>query len=137
NARLRNVESVITLFKPSALQKRDIANGRSAETTRTTVLRAPLAFSLNTRVELAQVGVSRLGTIFSTLRCAANSTSASSFRSLLVRLKSGAVAPLPGSVPATLNGFPLRVTLAMWLLLSPKGRKCAVHAKWTAARLCA
>src|SRR6185295_20053543 len=58
---LRKVESVTTLFRPSALQKRDMANGRSADITSTTVLVMLLAFSLNTRVDLAQVGVSRLG----------------------------------------------------------------------------
>src|SRR4029079_4080756 len=95
------------------LQKRDIAKGRSAEMIRTTVLFMPLAFSLKTRVDLAQVGVSRLGTMLRTLRLPAKSARPTSFRSFVVRLKSGAEVPLEGSVPATLTGLPLRVTVAM------------------------
>jgi len=48
----------------AANQKRFAANGRSADTTRTTVFASLPADSLNFRVEVAQVGVSRLGTMF-------------------------------------------------------------------------
>jgi hypothetical protein len=68
NSRPRIVERVTTLSRPSAAQKRLLANGRSAEMTSTTVLARPPAFSLNLRVEVAQTAVSRLGTMFRTLR---------------------------------------------------------------------
>ena len=68
NSRFRNVESETTLLRPSAVQKRLDANGRSAEITSTTVSVMPEAFWLKVRVEVAQTGVSRLGTMFSTLR---------------------------------------------------------------------
>ena len=90
------MERVTTLLSPSALQNRDIANGRSEEITSTTVLFMPLAFSLNTRVDLAHVGVSRLGTMFRTLRFPAKSARPTSLSSLLVRANSGATAPLAG-----------------------------------------
>ena len=41
-----------------------MAKGRSAEITSTTVLGSLPPVSLNLRVEVAQVGVSRLGTMF-------------------------------------------------------------------------
>jgi len=53
---------------PSAAQKRPMANGRSAATTRMVAPSTWLASSLNLRVEVAQVGVSRLGTMFSRMR---------------------------------------------------------------------
>jgi len=67
-SRPRKVDSVTTLVRPSVSQKRFIANGRSAETTSTTVFAMLPAFSLNLRVEAAHTGVSRLGTMLSTLR---------------------------------------------------------------------
>ncbi len=53
---------------PSAAQKRFCAKGKSAEILSTTVLYISLARLLNSRTELAQVGVSTLGNKFSTLR---------------------------------------------------------------------
>jgi hypothetical protein len=44
------------------------ANGKSADTTSTTVLSSDEASSLKRRVDVAQVGVSTLGMMFSTLR---------------------------------------------------------------------
>ena len=43
--------------------------------------------------------------MLSTLRLPAKSFRLTSFRSLLVSVKSGAVAPFCGSVPATVNGI--------------------------------
>src|SRR5260221_11254998 len=55
---------VTTLFRPSALQKRDMANGRSAEMTSTIELSTLDAFWLNTRWDCWQGGRFRLGTMF-------------------------------------------------------------------------
>ena len=49
-----------TLLRPSAPQKRDCANGRSAEIHSTTVLSRPLASWLNLRTDVAQTPVSML-----------------------------------------------------------------------------
>src|SRR4051812_24425830 len=96
---------------PSASQKRFIANGRSADITSTTVFARPPAFSLNLRVDVWHTGVSRLGTMLSTLRLPAKSLRVTSFRSLPVNVKSGALSPAFGKLPATLTGLPPRVTL--------------------------
>ena len=61
-------ESGTTFSSPSVVQKRFAANGRSAETTSTTVFASFPAFSLNLRVEVAQTPVSRLGTMFRIFR---------------------------------------------------------------------
>ena len=61
-------ESGTTFSSPSAAQKRFEANGRSAETMRTTVSFRLPAFSLNFRAEVAQTPVSRLGTMFRIFR---------------------------------------------------------------------
>ena len=50
------------------VQKRLAANGRSAETTSTTVLGSFPAAWLNLRVEVAHTSVSRLGTILRIFR---------------------------------------------------------------------
>ena len=95
------------------VQKRPIANGRSAETTSTAVSPRRPARSLKRRVEVAQTGVSRLGTMFRILRLPAKSASDKSFRSLPTRVKDGAVSPTAGNRPASSTGLPPRVTLAM------------------------
>src|SRR5512143_394130 len=110
------VDRVTTLFSPSAAQKRLLANGRSPEITSTTVfLRLP-ALSLNLRVEVAHTEVSRLGTMFSTLRLPAKAASETSFRSLSTSLKLGTAWPTVGNVPATSIGLPLSVTVAISLV---------------------
>ena len=54
-------------LSPSVSQNRHWAKGKSAEITKDNRCYANLpAFSLNLRVDIAQVGVSRLGTIFRT-----------------------------------------------------------------------
>src|SRR5207249_588208 len=55
------VDSVCTFLSPSAPQKRLNANGRSAAMQVTTASFTPLIFSLNLRVDVAQVGVSTDG----------------------------------------------------------------------------
>ena len=107
------VESGTTLLMPSVVQKRPMAKGKSAEMVITTVLSRAAAFSLNLRAEVAQTAVSRLGTMFSTLRLPAKSASVTSLRSLPTSLKSGADWPFCGKLPATLSGLPPRVTVVM------------------------
>src|SRR5262245_52100780 len=102
---------------PSAVQKRPCANGRSPEMTSTWVLFRAAAASLNLRVEVAQVGVSRLGTMFRTLRLPSKAARFLSLRLPATRLKSGAVSPTLGRLPATLMALPPRVTEAMCILL--------------------
>src|SRR5688572_8968087 len=113
----RTVDSVTTLLIPSVLQKRPCANGRSAEITSTTAFGSAPAFSLKTLVDLAHTGVSRLGTMFSTLRLPAKSLSPTSWRSLAHKVKSGATSPFFGKLPLTVTGLPPSVTLAMRVLL--------------------
>src|SRR5262245_59501140 len=98
---------------PSAVQKRPCANGRSPEMTSTWVLFRAAAASLNLRVEVAQVGVSRLGTMFRTLRLPSKAARFLSLRRAATRLKSGAVSPTLGRLPATLMALPPRVTVVM------------------------
>ncbi|MOA49548.1 hypothetical protein D3C78_1724410 [compost metagenome] len=69
-----------------------------------------LASTLNLRTEVAQVGVSTLGKMFSTLRLPAKFSRETSARSALTRLKTGAFSPFCGSLPSTWIGEPLRVT---------------------------
>src|SRR6266481_10185152 len=104
----------ITLFKPSVAQKRLMANGKSADITNTTVFASLLAASLNLRVEVAHVGVSRLGTIFSTLRLPAKSFSDTSFKSLSTSVNAGAVWPTLGKVPNSVIGVPPKVTALLF-----------------------
>src|SRR5512139_2191322 len=118
------VESVTTLFRPSAAQKRLLANGRSAEITSTTVFVRPPALSLNLRVDVAHTAVSRLGTMLSTLRLPAYSASETSLRSLATRVKPEAFWPGWGNVPATSTGLPLSVTVAI-LFVRPFGKSSA------------
>ena len=103
------------------LQKRPIANGRSAEITSTTASPMRPARSLNLRVEVAQVGVSRLGTMLRTLRLPAKLASVTSLRSLPTRLNAGAMSPTAGNLPASSTGLPPRVTLAMMVIAPEKG----------------
>src|SRR5688572_32787581 len=114
---------------PSAVQNRPAANGRSPETTSTTVLGSDPAFSLNTLVDFAHTAVSRLGTMLSTLRLPAKSLSPMSFRSLAVRLNSGTVSPFCGNLPATLIGLPPSVMLAMRELLGIERRSIPPRAQ--------
>src|SRR6185369_13985560 len=105
------VDSVWTLARPSAPQKRLWAKGRSAEMQSTTVFFSSLADWLNLRTEVAQVGVSMLGKIFRTLRLPARLASVTSARSLPTSENAGALAPLAGRLPATSMGLPPRVTV--------------------------
>ena len=95
------------------MQKRAMANGRSAEITRTTAFFMPLARSLNLRVEVAHTAVSRLGTMLSTLRLPAKSFSDTSLRSLPTSVNAGAVWPGFGNWPAISIGLPASVTVAI------------------------
>ena len=94
------VDNETTFFSPSVSQKRFMAKGRSAEITSTTVLGRLPACSLNLRVEVAQTGVSRLGTMLSTLRLPAKSFKVRSRRSAATSEKAGAGLPGFGSSPA-------------------------------------
>ena len=69
-----------------------------------------LAWALNLRTEVAQVGVSMLGKMFSTRRWPLKSAAETALRSVRVRLKVGAWLPTRGSSPEVWKGFPLRVT---------------------------
>src|SRR5690606_3245497 len=103
----------ITLCRPSAPQRRARAKGRSWEAQTTTVLSSWLASALKVRTEVAQVGVSTLGKMFSTTRLPFKSSSATSDKSVLTSLNEGAWLPLEGRLPLVLKGFPLRVTVAI------------------------
>src|SRR4051812_40576011 len=98
---------------PSAAQKRLCANGRSAEMLTTTVLFRPAALLLKARTDMAQVGVSTLGNMLSTLRLPAKVARVVSARALSASLKSGAVWPFCGRLPPICTGLPLRVTVLM------------------------
>ncbi|MNQ84608.1 hypothetical protein D3C85_997420 [compost metagenome] len=63
----------------------------------TTVLAASAALALNVRTEVAQVGVSMLGKMFSTLRLPAKSFRVTSDRFALTSENAGAWAPTCGS----------------------------------------
>ncbi|MNI82889.1 hypothetical protein D3C73_1396460 [compost metagenome] len=65
------------------------------------MLATSLAWALNLRTEVAQVGVSTLGKMFSTLRLPAKSFSDLSARPSPTREKAGAWAPAFGSSPLT------------------------------------
>ncbi|MCY1463439.1 hypothetical protein D3C76_1588970 [compost metagenome] len=67
----------------------------------TTVLSTLLALALNWRTEVAQVGVSTLGKMFSTLRLPAKSFRVTSDRLPATREKAGALEPACGSWPLT------------------------------------
>src|SRR5579885_1928872 len=105
-----------TFFNPSVSQKRFWAKGRSAEMTSTTVLGSLAADSLNLRVEVWQVGVSRLGTMFRILLLPAKFLSETLLRSPSTSVKSGAVLPTLGRLPLVLTGLPFNVTVAMCVL---------------------
>jgi len=107
------VDNTTTLSKPSVVQKRFIAKGRSAEIISTTVLLKLLAFSLNLRVEIAQTGVSRLGTMLSTFFLSAKFPSEISFKSLSTNEKGGALVPTCGKSPSILTLLPANATGAM------------------------
>src|SRR5207245_8777721 len=87
------------------------------DTTSTTAFGSLPAASLNLRVEVAHTEVSRLGTMLRIFFFPLNSASETSFRSVLVSLKSGAFAPTAGSSPFVWMGVPLNVTWAMGLCL--------------------
>src|SRR3982751_6096889 len=112
----RMVESVTTLSNPSTSQKRLMAKGKSAAIISTTVLSILLALSLNLRVDIAQTGVSRLGTILSTFFLPAKFVSVTSFKSRSTNEKSGALSPTFGKVPSTLMGLPASVTMIFLLV---------------------
>ncbi|MOA19844.1 hypothetical protein D3C78_1402510 [compost metagenome] len=76
----------------------------------TTVLSNPPASTLNLRTEVAQVGVSMLGKMFSTLRRPTKSARVCSDRSVPTRWKAGAWLPTCGRLPSTRTGLPFRVT---------------------------
>src|SRR5574343_771272 len=106
----RMVDSVTTLARPSAPQKRFWAKGRSAEMHSTTVFGLSLALALNWRTEVAQVGVSMLGKMLRILRLPARLLRLTSDRSLATSEKAGAASPFLGKLPLTLIGLPPRVT---------------------------
>src|SRR2546427_4412459 len=106
-------ESGTTFWRPSVVQKRFAANGRSDDTTSTTAFGSLPADSLNLRVEVAHTEVSRLGTMFRIFFFPLKSASETSFRSVPVSLKSGAFAPTAGNSPFVRIGVPLNVTCAM------------------------
>jgi hypothetical protein len=66
---------------------------------------------LKARIEAAQVGVSTLGNIFSTLRLPAKLSSVTSANALSTSVKFGAVLPTFGKLPATSTELPLSVTV--------------------------
>jgi hypothetical protein len=82
------------------------------------VLSSALAWALKVRTDCAQVGVSTLGKIFSTTRLPARSAEETSDKSVLTSLNAGALLPAAGKLPLVLNGFPLRVTVAIEILLN-------------------
>src|SRR5271167_3403737 len=92
-----------TFFRPSVVQNLLAAKGRSDETTKTTVFASEDAFSLNLRVLVAQVGVSRLGTMLRTFFLPWYVARLTSFRSPSTSLKSGAFAPSAGRSPFVWN----------------------------------
>src|SRR5690606_16492726 len=98
----------------------------------TTVLGSWLASALNLRTEVAQVGVSMLGKMFSTLRLPARLARVTSERSLATRLNAGACWPGWGSWPSTWIGLPLRVTCAICAILL-YGWVVYVPASWSRA----
>src|SRR3989338_4577048 len=104
-------DRLITLSSPSLEQKRAIANAKSAEMVITTALSRLLATWLKRRSEAAQVGVSRLGTIFSTLRLLPKLASVMACRSLFTSENSGAVCPTLGKLPFSCTGLPPSVVL--------------------------
>ncbi|MNI61684.1 hypothetical protein D3C73_1169670 [compost metagenome] len=101
NSAPRRVDRFCTFSRPSAPQKRAWANGRSAEMHSTTVLATSLAWALNLRTEVAQVGVSTLGKMFSTLRLPAKLARVVSDRLPATREKAGALEPTCGNWPLT------------------------------------
>src|SRR5437868_8008662 len=101
NSAPRRVDRFWTFSRPSAPQKRAWANGRSAEMHNTTVLATSLAWALNLRTEVAQVGVSMLGKMFNTLRLPAKLARVTSDRFPATREKAGALEPACGSWPLT------------------------------------
>src|SRR6266568_3997460 len=107
------MESGTTFSRPSVVQNRFCANGRSPEITSTTVLASAPARSLNLRVEIAHTGVSRLGTMFRILRFPRYAPSETSARSPATRRKSGTLAPTAGRSPVVWMGLPFSVMLAM------------------------
>ena len=68
---------------------------------------------LNFRTLSAQVGVSRLGKMFSNTRLPSRSTLVISLRSLRVSVKEGVGCPGRGSSSQVWMGFPFRVIVAM------------------------
>ncbi len=70
----------------------------------TTVLSSRLADSLKWRTDMAHVGVSTLGKMFSTLRLPENFDSPASDRSPPTSWNAGAVDPTAGNLPLTLIG---------------------------------
>src|ERR1035437_3028620 len=116
---------------PSAAQKRVCANGRSAEISMTTVLFSAEPLLLKARTDMAQVGVSMLGKMLSTLRSPAKVPSAVSARALSASLKSGAVRPFCGRLPPRVTGLPFRVTVLVILsILDNLGVKYISLNKW-------
>src|SRR5690554_608495 len=109
------VDNISTRSRPSAPQKRAWANGKSAEIHSTRVFFMPDAFSLNLRTEVAQVGVSILGKIFTTLRKPLRLDKVTSSRVLFTRLKLGACSPCCGKWPSIRTGVPLKVTVVIYI----------------------
>lgn len=76
-----------TFSRPSAPRKRLCAKSRSLECTGLTVFATSFARWLNLRTEVAQIDVSMLGKMFSTLRLPANFSRVTSDKSLATRLR--------------------------------------------------
>jgi len=113
----------VTFAMPSAAQNRLTANGRSAEATSTATPGIETAFSLNFRVSVAQVPVSRLGTVRSTNVLPAKSFFVVCDRSDFTSVKSGAGRPFTGSSPARRTGAPFNVTAVMAIASDGSGRR--------------
>ena len=97
----------MTRVSPSVVQNRDCAKGKSMDMQSTTVFSSPEAFSLNSRTETAQVGVSKLGNTFRMTFLPLKSESFTSCRSDCVRWKSGALRPVFTIFPVVCRVFPL------------------------------
>ena len=98
---------------PSAPQKRDWANGRSADTLSTTASSRLPAFSLNARTLAWHTPVSMLGKMLSTTLLPAKSAAVTSARLPPVSVKAGAGEPTAGSSPLVWMGLPRNVISAM------------------------
>ena len=101
-------DSGMTLVSASVVLNRDCAKCKSLDLQSTTVFSSPEAFSLNSRTETAQVGVSKLGNTFRMTFLPLKSESFTSCRSDCVRWKSGALRPVLPSFQSYVGCSPYR-----------------------------